>query len=104
MLVEVCLICRDISSIQVSLNGTDVIEENDRSLSSLGLVNGDLVYALSSNPEQGTSSDKNALMLSQLVDMGFDKVFNIICFEIDRLLYTSLESLYVATEISGAQF
>ena len=78
MLVEVCLICRDISSIQVSLNGQDVIEVNDRNLSSLGLVNGDLVYALSSNPEQGTSSDKNARMFSQLVDMGFNKVFNVI--------------------------
>lgn len=79
------------------MNGTDVIEENDRSLSSLGLVNGDLVYALSSNPEQGTSPDKNVLMLSQLIDMGFDKVFDIICLEIDRLFYglSSISICYI---------
>ena len=60
------------------MNGTDVIEENDRSLSSLGLVNGDLVYALSSNDsnlEQSECFNKNVMMLSQLIDMGFDKVF-----------------------------
>ena len=60
------------------MNGTDVIEENDRSLSSLGLVNGDLVYALSSNDsnlEQSECFNKNVMMISQLIDMGFDKVF-----------------------------
>jgi hypothetical protein len=57
------------------LNGVDVIEENDRSLSSLGLVNGDLVYALSSKPHDSLTSDKNVMMLSQLIGMGFDKVY-----------------------------
>ena len=67
-------ISRNISLIQVSLNGRDIIEENDRSLSSLGLVNNDLVYALSSTTEENVTSDGNITMLSQLIDMGFDKV------------------------------
>lgn len=54
------------------MNGSDIIEENDKRLALLGLVNGDLVYAFSSIPDEA-GCDRNT-MISKLIDMGFDKV------------------------------
>lgn len=68
--------------INISLNGTDVIRGDDVLLSSCGLVNGDLVYVISSAVPSQPATDvqsndenrANKVLLAQLVEMGFDEV------------------------------